>query len=64
MNKEQIPEFAREDFLNSEAPYKWLEENSVNKFEEMQLTEMLVRFVMKWMISQINPTKSMITPRK
>lgn len=41
MNKEQIPEFAREDFLNSEAPYKWLEENSVNKFEEMQLTEML-----------------------
>lgn len=41
MNKEQIPEFLREDFLNSEAPYRWLEENSVNKFEEMQLTEML-----------------------
>ena len=41
MNKEQIPDFSKFDFLSSDNPYKWLEENAVNKFEEMQLIEVM-----------------------
>ena len=41
MNKEQIPAFSKIDFLSSDTPYKWLDENAVNKFEEMQLVEVM-----------------------
>lgn len=41
MNKEQIPAFSKIDFLSSDTPYKWLDENAVNKFAEMQLVEVM-----------------------
>lgn len=39
MEEKKIPEFTKNDFLYSSKPYEWLDENSSNKFEALQLTE-------------------------
>ena len=39
MDEKKIPEFTKNDFLYSSKPYEWLDENSSNKFEALQLTE-------------------------
>ena len=39
MEEKQIPPFKKEDFLFTSKPYEWLEENSNNKFESLQLIE-------------------------
>lgn len=41
MGKEEIPEFEKAEYLNGDAPYRWLEEHAKTKFEEMQLTEVM-----------------------
>lgn len=39
MDEKKIPEFTKNDFLYSSKPYEWLDENSSNKFEALQLIE-------------------------
>ena len=41
MKSTEIPQFTREDFLETARPYKFIKENSTNPLEETQLITMV-----------------------
>lgn len=41
MKSTEIPQFTREDFLETARPYKFIKENSTNHLEETQLITMV-----------------------